>query len=212
MFQKKMVFAFVSAVFAFASFTLRKVLSEHRKRRCLFAIGALFAFLCLLSTSEADRSKIVVGTGDAFRPMVFLDENGLPAGRDVALWQLWSRKTGIEVEFRLTEWSEVIPALLREEVDVVSGASYSPERGQLLAFTDPYQVLSAYAFFDQNTRPVSRLLDMQGMTVGVLGGSTIEESLRQQVPEAILAPFPDYETMVSSIRGGRVNVLLGEEP
>ncbi|HNT33896.1 MAG TPA: PAS domain S-box protein, partial [bacterium] len=181
-------------------------------RRCPLTVGLLLAVLCPPSTSYATPTHIVVGTGNAFPPVVFLDENGQPTGRDIDLWRLWSEKTKVSVEFRLTEWSEVIPALLRGEIDVADGASYTPERAKLLAFTQPYQELQAFAFFDENTRPVSRLMDMEGMTVGVLRGGNVEESLRQEVPGADLMPLSDYRALVEALRQGQINVLVAEEP
>ena len=178
-----------------------------------FAIGLCavsIVFPVLLHAQPQVPEKIVVGCGN-FRPMFFESQGGA-AGRDVDLWRLWSHKTGIEVEYRVMQWSEVIPALLNHEIDVVNGATFTPERAKQMAFTKPHQELLAYLFYHESIPTPRSLADLRGYTVGVLKGSSIEEYLRQNLPKAQIIPLPNYEILAVSAMQGRIKAFVAEEP
>jgi PAS domain S-box-containing protein len=183
-----------------------------RKRR-LITIAVLGAFLfgmCDLLGQE--RKRIIVASGDGFVPMMFLDENGEPAGSHVELWKLWSEKAGVELELRLMDWAETIPALRAGDVDVVAGASYSPERAEFLDFTEPYDSYDTYIFYHSSIEGVNSLEDIEGFPVGILRGSIVELEVLKQKPDLHLMTYPNYEQLVKAALDGKIRVFLGEEP
>ena len=176
-----------------------------------FFLGILAAAAFLASAAGAQPDSIVVGGGQ-FHPMFLKSERGIAMGRDVDLWRLWSIKTGIPVKFRIMDWPDVIPALLNGDIDVVDGATYTPERALQLAFTEPYQELLSHFFYHKNSKPIHGLADLSGRAVGVLEGTNVEEFLRFNAPTATLVPFRDYEALVNAAINKHINVFIAEEP
>lgn len=179
----------------------------------LVAIAVLGTFLFGMSELRGEElDRIVIASGDGFPPIMFLDENGKPAGSHVDLWKLWSEKTGVEVELRLMDWAETIPALKAGDVDAVAGVSYNAERAEFLSFTEPYDSYDTYIFFHSSIRDVSSVEDIDGFPVGVLRGSNIELEVLKQQPELHLMTYPNYEDLVKAALDGKIRVFLGEEP
>ncbi|MCK5862400.1 MAG: transporter substrate-binding domain-containing protein, partial [Candidatus Hydrogenedentes bacterium] len=184
----------------------------QRKESVIKPIAVLLILLLFFSlTAYAHPDHIIVGCGD-FRPMFFQSEDQGIDGRDIDLWRLWSQKTGFTVEFRVMEWNKVIPALLAHEIDVANGATHTPERAKIMAFTQPHEELLSYLFFHKNTYPFRSISDLSEKIVGVLKGSNIEEYLSLTVPDATVIAASNYEELVTDALEGRTQVFVAEEP
>jgi PAS domain S-box-containing protein len=171
-----------------------------------------FVLLSLGGVEAAEPERIVVASGDGFEPLMFLNVDGEPDGVYAELWELWSEKTGVEVELRLMEWSQAIPALLAGRVDAVDGVSYTPERAEFLDFSLPHGDMQSYIFFHESIGAVRRLSDLAGFPVGVIKGSYQEDYLRKEAPEVRPVAFANYEEMVHAAIGDHLRAFVGEEP
>ncbi|MFW5958190.1 MAG: transporter substrate-binding domain-containing protein, partial [Desulfosalsimonas sp.] len=86
------------------------------------------------------NQQIVVGGDHNYPPFEYLDENGNPAGFNVAITRAIARELGLDIEIRLGPWSQIRKELAEGRVDVIQGMLYSPERDQTFDFTQPYTV------------------------------------------------------------------------
>ena len=85
-----------------------------------------------------DRQKIRVGVS-LFTPWALKDKNGELSGFEIDVANKLARDMGIETEFKVYIWSDIIPALNRGDIDViVAGMSITPKRALQLNFTLPY--------------------------------------------------------------------------
>jgi len=180
--------------------------------RSLFLGLGLFLIMNADSWCQEQREKIVVGGGTHFLPMIFLDREGQAMGMHIDLWRLWSEKTGIPVEFRLMDWSETLPALLRGDVDVVNGMSFTEERAQVLDFTDPFDHLAVYIYFHEDMGFITGLEDLIASPVGVLQGSDSEALIEQTAPKVKCVPYINHEEMIRAAVSGKLRFFVGEEP
>lgn len=188
----------------------------HRKGIKLLSgivLGVVIAGFLIQATAEAkEPTRIVIGGGDSFEPLMFLNADGEPDGMWVDLWQLWSEKTGVEVELRLMDWADTIPMLLKAEVDAVDGVTYTPERAKFLDLSSSYTELSSYIYFHESIGGVKELTDLSGFPVGVIGGSHVEDHLRTKAPKLRPVPYVSYEEIVQAAIQGRLRVFVGEDP
>jgi PAS domain S-box-containing protein len=79
--------------------------------------------------------RIVVGGDHNFPPFEFLDARGRPAGYNVDLTRAIAAKMGIDIQFRLGPWRQIIKGLEDGEIDVVPGMFYSSQRAATFEFT-----------------------------------------------------------------------------
>ena len=200
----------------FAGFVLCRRLSPNWIKLLLFTgiivILVMVDFLTHNSSEAREPERIVIAGGDSFEPMIFLNSDGKPDGMYVDLWLLWSEKTGVEVELRLMDWDKTIPALLAGEVDAVDGVSFTPERAKFLDFSDSYAEIPSYIFFHESIGGVRGLADLEGFPVGVIGGSHVEDLLRNEAPKLRPIMYVNYEEIVQTAIQGRLRVFIGEDP
>ncbi|MBS3809680.1 MAG: transporter substrate-binding domain-containing protein, partial [Desulfobacterales bacterium] len=84
--------------------------------------------------------KILIGGDHNYPPFEYLDENGNPAGFNVAITRAIARELGLDIEVRLGPWSKIIKELEEGRIDVIQGMLYSPQRDLTFDFTQPYTV------------------------------------------------------------------------
>ena len=83
----------------------------------------LLAFL-LTGLAYAKPSRIVVVGEAAYAPMEFIGEKSTPLGIYVDIWGLWSKKTGIPVDYRCMNWADALAMVAEGEADVVGGLGF----------------------------------------------------------------------------------------
>lgn len=85
-----------------------------------------------------DRQKIRVGVSLS-TPWALKDKDGELNGFEIDVANKLARDMGVETEFKIYTWHELIPALNSGEIDVIiSGMSITPKRALQLDFTLPY--------------------------------------------------------------------------
>jgi PAS domain S-box-containing protein len=169
-------------------------------------------FLTQTAAEGKEPERIVVAGGDSFEPLMFLNADGEPDGMYVDRWRLWSEKVGVEVDLRLMNWADAIPALLAGEVDAVDGVSYTSERAKFLDLSEPYNELPSYIYFHESIGGVRGLVGLEGFPVGVIGGSHVEDHLRSEAPKLRPVPYANYEEIVQAAVQDRLRVFVGEDP
>ena len=119
----------------------------------LFAVANLLAATAVRHEEPAKPSRIIVADDASYAPFAFLDADGKPAGITIDIWKLWSSKTGIPVEFQLTQWNEALDAVLTGKADAIGGLFKTEERQQKFDFTHSFFTISTSVFFHH---PITR--------------------------------------------------------
>ena len=157
---------------------------------------------------NGSTQRIIVADDTTYAPYVFLDANGEPAGITIDIWKLWSKKTGVKVDFRLMQWDTVLDAVRGAQVDAVGGIFSTPERQRLLSFASPYVSMTTSVFFQKKISGIRGLEDLQGFTVGVVSGDSGEELVRTRTPTVHLAKYRDAAALVEAAVRGEVKVFV----
>jgi polar amino acid transport system substrate-binding protein len=151
----------------------------------LAAVAALAAACAPGSVAALDAAPaprggtVVVGADPDYPPYEFLDRDGAPAGFNVDLTRALAEVMGMQVEFRFGRWAEMRAALLRGDVDVLQGISWSAARGAVLDFAPPHAIVQHAIFARRGTPPPpgEGLAGLAGKQVIVFGGGIMDELL-----------------------------------
>jgi len=154
------------------------------------------------------NKRIIVADDTTYAPYAFLDTNGEPAGITIDIWRLWSKKTGVKVDFRLMQWDTVLDAVREAQVDAVGGIFPTPERQLFLSFGSPYLSMATSIFFQKKISGIRGLEDLQGFTVGVVSGDSGEELVRTLNPTVHLAKYRDAAALIEAAVRGEVKVFV----
>lgn len=161
--------------------------------------------------SEGERpAKIIVADDSSYAPFSFFDTEGNPSGVTIDIWRLWSRKTGIPVEFHLMEWESVLASVRNGEADVVAGLFRTPQREEIFNFTHSFYQISTGVFFQRQIMGIRGMNELNGFLVGVVRGDSAEDRIREQNPAIRLILYADTESMVKAALGGEIKVFIAD--
>jgi PAS domain S-box-containing protein len=180
----------------------------------------MFCFLLLLSLAGAwspfgalaqEKTLIIVGDR-SYAPFEFLSSEGQARGIFVDIWRLWSRKTGIPVEYRLMEWSRALEAVQAGKADAVGGMAYSQERAQVFGYSPSYYEVAANIFFHRHIFGLKDLEDLSGFHIGVVDGDYAVTYIKENKPKLAITAYGTYEDLIKGAVAGEVRVFITDTP
>ncbi len=173
-------------------------------------IAALF-FSIFSAYGESGNPPLRIGMFTEFEPMVFKVSDEIQ-GIEVDLARLVTAELGRSFEVKTYRFSELIPAVVSNEVDVVMSAlSITEERKEKVNFTRPYMEIGQMAIVrveDASEFGQPQALEAKGLRIGVHQGSTGEEFVRQSYKSASIVSYGGVETALSALRENQIDVFI----
>lgn len=155
-----------------------------RFRAACRGLAALVLALCFAAApaGAADAGKSYVNGIDAnYPPFGFVNEQGVPSGFDVDSMNWIAKKMGFTVTHQPMDWDGIIPALLAKKIDMVcSGMSVSPERLEVVAFSEPYWNIRKVFVVREGASLTPETIRTGDVRLGVQRGTNEAELLQQE--------------------------------
>ena len=197
----------------------------HSRRRLLLgaiivpAVATRWSGISLAqSTPEAsgllaevrERGVLRVSNTQASPPWSLLDETNAPAGYDVDVAREIAARLGIpEVEFIQGTFQNFIPGVQTGTFDIViAGQTVTEERKEQVDFSLPYQVNGVAIFVAADNDTIQSQDDLAGKRIAVTAGSTQEEFVRQNVPDAQVQTYENATLALRDVALGRADAAL----
>jgi len=156
---------------------------------------------------------LVVGMNLQYKPQMYLDAKGKPAGYDVVLLKALAKDLKVKLDIKNLDFNGLIPGLVAKKFDMVSvGLSATPERRKSISFSRPYvpyaQILAAAK---SDTTPATiAAWNSSNKTITSLQGSTAEALVKKTFPSATSSSFPDQNAAFLEVSTGRANGIVVE--
>ena len=156
---------------------------------------------------------LTVGMTLQFKPEMYLDSKGKPAGYDVVLVKLLAKQLGAKLDIKNLDFNGLIPGLVAKKFDMVSvGLSATPERKKSVSFSRgyvPYAQILAAAKGDTTPATIAAW-NTSDKTITSLQGSTAEQLVQKTFPNATSHSFPDQNAAFLEVATGRANGIVVE--
>ncbi len=111
----------------------------HRR---IWSIVVAVLFTSALAADLGGR-VVTVGSDTTYPPFELVAEDGTIVGFDIDLVNAICERINCVAEFQTTAWDGIFAALAAGEFDMVaSGVSITPERAQIVEFSEPYHVVA----------------------------------------------------------------------
>lgn len=176
------------------------------KRPIAMALVSLFIFGALLSgcgqkaapaatapqptatastTPTIDQIKkagvLTIGTSPDYPPFESLDPQNNVVGFDIDLMNEVAKALGVKLNIVQMGFDGLIAALQAKKFDIMAaGVSVTPERAQVVDFTDPYLIGKDALVVNKDwTKPISGLEDLAGATVAVQIGTVQADAAKK---------------------------------
>ncbi|MGJ0484809.1 MAG: ABC transporter permease subunit [Methylomicrobium sp.] len=154
-----------------------------------------------------EGKPLKIGVSATREPFSFVDKNGRVTGHDGELARIIGAKLQRPVEFLNMKFMALIPALQSGKVDlIITGMTATDERKKYVNFTQPYyanaQVMLVRKSVSATAPPsstapgsfgkgaeITKLEELDGKRIGVLGGSAGDLAARKHFPHAAFQVF-----------------------
>jgi ABC-type amino acid transport substrate-binding protein len=190
------------------------------------AITIAFVAMGLLVTAASARptaednpynlnkpGTLTVGMTLQFKPQMYLDAKGKPAGYDVILIKVLAKRMGVKLDIKNLDFNGLIPGLVSERFDMVSvGLNATPERKKSISFSRPYvpyaQILAARR--NDTTPATIAAWNQPDKVITSLQGATAEQRVQKTFPNAESRSFPDQNSAFLEVSTGRADGIVVE--
>jgi ABC-type amino acid transport substrate-binding protein len=159
--------------------------------------------------------KLTVGMNLQFKPQMYLDDAGEPAGYDVELLNKLAPDLEADLDIKNLDFNGLIPGLQSKQFDMVSvGLSPTPERKQAVDFTRayvPYALVLGVPAAEAAGITAADQLNAKGKVITALQGSTGEQLAKKLYPDAKVQGFPDQNAAFLEVATGRADGVVVED-
>ncbi|WP_321921151.1 transporter substrate-binding domain-containing protein [Paraburkholderia guartelaensis] len=172
---------------------------------------AMFAAAAPGTASAQAQNVLQVATDATFPPMEFT-ENGQRTGFDVDLMNALAKAMGKQVEWTDIDFKGLIPGLIAHRFDAaISGIYITPERSQVVDFTQPYFAGGLVALVKADS-PIKTLADLDGKKVSVQVGTKSVNFLRDNYPKVTRVEVEKNQEMFDLVGIGRADAAVTGKP
>ncbi|MBH5317614.1 transporter substrate-binding domain-containing protein [Paenibacillus sp. GSMTC-2017] len=170
--------------------------------------------------TKTDAKKIIVGTGNDFTQIAYLDDKGHLTGYDVELIrEIDKRLTQYEFEFQTSDFSNILLSLETKKIDLAAHLfEKNPEREQKFLFNkEPYAYWrNKIVVAADNNDPIKSLDDLKGKKV-LVGPTSAQAQILENYNKAnnnaieIVYQQNDANDEVLQVSSGRVYATLSAD-
>ncbi|MDP4145115.1 MAG: transporter substrate-binding domain-containing protein [Bacillota bacterium] len=168
------------------------------------------------TAGAAEPKTIVIGTGNAFKPYCYLDDNGKLSGYEIEVLKEINKKLPqYKFEYSQLEFKNILLSLGSNKVDVAAHQfEKNPDRESKYLFGDEsYTTFILRIAVGKNRTDINSLKDLEGKKVQTSTGSNAAYVLEKYNKEHnnainIVYSSDDAATTVKNIEDGRVDATI----
>ncbi len=159
-----------------------------------------------------DRGEIRIGVKYDVPPFGFKNpRSGEVEGFDVDFGKAVATELGVKPKLVEAISDNRIPFIQDGTVDLVlSTMTINPERAQEIGFTDPYFIAKGRVLVPKDS-DIGGVEDLAGRKVCTALGSTYEETLKREAPEAELRLVDAYSECLELLQNGAVDAISTDD-
>ena len=161
------------------------------------------------STASADMPQIRIATESSFVPFSYKDANGKLIGFEIDLAEALCTEAKLKCEVISQDWDGLIPGLQAQKYHaIMAGMSDTPERRQVVAFSDSYFTNNLVIVGKKGVDKGSD--DLAGKSVGAQRSTTAAEYLAKNFPKAMPKLYDTQDNAYLDLESGRTNLLISD--
>lgn len=168
----------------------------------------LTVFLVLSVHAHAESPRLTIGAEPDYPPYSFIDEEGLPAGFSIELFQAVAETMRLDVTIETDYWESLRDALAASEIDALPLVARTPERAEVFDFSVPYLTRHGGIVVRRDDERIQELDDLREMRVAVMAADNAEEFLRRHRPGILIVSFPTFVEALQAVADGRSDAVV----
>ncbi|NBF06685.1 transporter substrate-binding domain-containing protein [Pseudomonas sp. Fl5BN2] len=182
------------------------------KRTFLLVLQA--CVLATLASSALAAEKLVFGIAlEPYPPFSFKSGKGDWSGFEPEIITAVCARMQADCSLSEMSWDGLIPALKSQQVDVVlNSVTITPERQQVIDFTQPYFYTRALWVGDRSLELEPTPAGLKGKIIGVQGSTTHAAFVKKYYGEtSTIRYYTTQDDLLSDLRSGRIDIILADQ-
>ncbi len=185
----------------------------HEKILGLLAILVIAVSLCPVGAAASETpSNISVAYCRECVPFQFTNAEGDADGMIIDFWRLWSKKTGITVEFVPFAWGDTLTNVGEGKVDAHAGLFFSKARSAYLDYGAALTKTDTHVFFHKDIAFPKTISELKAFRTAVLTGDFIEGWLQERLGRRAVVSLPGYQAILDQLKSGELKVFAADTP
>ncbi len=184
----------------------RTSFKNSKRYLCSKIMIAVCLAALILNASILQAETLRVAIPKDYYPYYSLSEEGKAAGIIVDIWELWSRKTGISMEFVPLNHDTVMQDIASGKTDVIAGIFYSEDKARLLDFTDEIIRVETVLFIKKHMNISS--IEKSDVVTGVVEADYLIDFLRNRYPGIKLEVFNSYTDLRNAVNEKKIDAFV----
>lgn len=175
----------------------------------LLALAVVALFGAAMAQDLGGRT-LIVGSDTTYPPFETVDQDGNVVGFDVDVVNAICERINCVAQFQTTAWDGIFAAMANGEFDMIaSGISITPERAQVVEFTDPYHsVTQALAVRTEDSDLTFEDFTDGDLIVGTQNGTTNAIFAEEVVGRERLQIYDDFNAAILALINGDVDGVM----
>lgn len=159
----------------------------------------------------ADAGSIKIGTKFDQPLFGLVGPDGVPEGFDIEIGKIIASELGIAEDD--IQWSEAISAVREDAIAngsvdiIVATYTINDTRKEKVSFAGPYYIAGQSLLTLKTNTDINGPDDMAGKNICTASGSTPEQNLLENYPEANVVPFGNYSDCIEPLRNNQVDAI-----
>lgn len=159
----------------------------------------------------AEAGSIKIGTKFDQPLFGLVGPDGVPEGFDIEIGKIIASELGIAPDD--IQWSEAISAVREDAIAngsvdiVVATYTINDTRKETVSFAGPYYIAGQSLLTLKSNTDIHGPEDMAGKNICTASGSTPEQNLLENYPDANVVPFGNYSDCIEPLRNKQVDAI-----
>jgi ABC-type amino acid transport substrate-binding protein len=194
---------------------------NHRDVHCFFThrfdMKKLYLCVCLVLSmsllpvkARSGDNPLRIACYRDYLPYAGVDDNGEMTGILPDLWRLWSKKSGIPIEFVPMNLNESIEAGASGKADIQCGLYYTEKRAERLTFSDALLRMRTVLFVREDIS-VKRIEELH-TKVFIVNGDYAGTFLVEKFPQTTLSILPNYRELHAAVKNKTAEAFVYDYP
>lgn len=181
----------------------------------LFIISIHTAWADTISRIQKNQ-EIRIGVDVGYQPFEMRTKSGAIIGFDVDIMKELAKSLKVKLKIVDIEWDSIIPALLKDKVDMIMGGmTVTPLRNLQVIFTNPYLHIGQTAVVRKELKKqIKTFKDLNHKKYKICSrmGTTGEKAALKYLPRARYFGFQDRESGIMEVIFGRKDAFIYDFP
>jgi len=179
--------------------------------KTLFGICILLLLFSSINLQAEQIKKPIKIVSPNDPPFYFSLRNGDKTGYYVEFWRLWSKTTGLPIEFEITTMDIALEYAKNNEA-VIAGLFINENRKQWADFSLPFHRVKTGILYNNKISKTSKLASHKNIRVAVYYGTYQAEYIKKHYPSLKLHYYKSTVDGINMLLNSEVDALIGELP